>query len=307
MRVQQQSKSKIPLLGDSNNSLVLLIAINALLFIILNGLKVIYLLSYDNINAEVLFQKQILQWFVLPANTESLFNKPWVIFSYMFSHYSVWGLITTCLWLWAFGYILQDLTGNNKLIPLYIYGGFIGAVFFLLSIQFIPAFQNNLQPFIGGSAAVMCVAVAATTLAPDYRIFPMLNGGIPLWVLTVIFAAIDFGSIAKDSSSQGLAHLMAGAFGFIFIKQLRKGNDWSKWMNNFINWINDLFNPEKKYNKQNEKEKLFYKSEGKPYSKKANLTQKKLDEILDKINKEGYHMLSDEEKEFLTRASNEEL
>ena len=64
MHVQQQSKSKIPLLGDSNNSLVLLIAINALLFVILNGLKVVYLLSYDNINAEELFQKQILQWFV---------------------------------------------------------------------------------------------------------------------------------------------------------------------------------------------------------------------------------------------------
>lgn len=306
MHVQQQSKSKIPLLGDSNNSLVLLIAINALLFVILNGLKVVYLLSYDNINAEELFQKQILQWFVLPANTASLFNKPWVILSYMFAHYSVWGLIATCLWLWAFGYILQDLTGNNKLIPLYIYGGFIGAVFFLLSIKFIPAFQNNIQPFMGGSAAVMCVAVAATTLAPDYRIFPLLNGGIPLWVLTVIFAAIDFASIAKDGSSLGLAHLMAGAFGFIFIKQLRKGNDWSKWMNNFVNWVNDLFNPEKKYNNQTNKEKLFYKSEGKPYNKKANLTQQKLDEVLDKINKEGYHMLTDEEKEFLTRASKEE-
>jgi membrane associated rhomboid family serine protease len=309
MNLQETKKSRLPLLGDSNNSLVLLIAINALVFVLLNGLKIVYLLSYNNnIQAEDFFQSQILQWFILPAHAENLWNKPWVIFSYMFSHYSVWGLISSCLWLWAFGYILQDLTGNKKLFPLYLYGGFIGAIVFLISLQFIPAFQQNIpQYFIGGSAAVMCVAVATTTLAPDYRLLPMLNGGIPLWVLTVIYVAIDFASVAQKGSSIGIAHLAAGAFGFIFIKQLRKGNDWGEWMNEFADWFNDLFNPEKKYKKHSEKDKLFYKAPGKPYNKKHNLTQSKLDEILDKINKEGYHMLTEEEKEFLTRASNEDL
>ncbi|MFX9123826.1 DUF6576 domain-containing protein [Acinetobacter baumannii] len=37
------------------------------------------------------------------------------------------------------------------------------------------------------------------------------------------------------------------------------------------------------------------------------MSQQKLDEILDKIHTEGYHMLTDEEKEFLKRASKEEL
>jgi len=262
-------------LGDNNNSLVLLVAINALVFVLLNGLKIVYLLSYDNnLQAEEFFYKQILQWFILPAHTENLWNKPWVIFSYMFSHYSVWGLISTCLWLWAFGYILQDLTGNKKLFPLYLYGGFIGGIIFLISIAFIPAFQQNVpQYFMGGSAAVMCVAVAATTLAPDYRLLPMLNGGIPLWVLTLIYVAIDFASVAQSGSSIGIAHLAAGAFGFIFIKQLRKGNDWGEWMNEFANWFNDLFNPEKSIKNKARKRNCFIKHMENPTIKTQSYTK----------------------------------
>ena len=107
----------------------------------------------------------------------------------MFTHEGVWQLIGTLLWLWGFGYILQDLTGNSKLIPVYIYGGLAGAILFILTSNLIPqyyAVANEAMPLIGGGAAVMAVALATTTLAPGYRIFPMLNGGIPLWVLTLI-------------------------------------------------------------------------------------------------------------------------
>jgi len=48
MNLQETKKSRVPLLGDNNNTLVLLFAINALVFVLLNGLKVVYLLSYDN-------------------------------------------------------------------------------------------------------------------------------------------------------------------------------------------------------------------------------------------------------------------
>src|SRR5690242_20184702 len=37
-----------------------------------------------------------------------------------------------------------------------------------------------------------------STLAPDYRIFRMLNGGIPLWVLTVLFVVIDFAALGTQ-------------------------------------------------------------------------------------------------------------
>jgi uncharacterized protein YaaR (DUF327 family) len=88
---------------------------------------------------------------------------------------------------------------------------------------------------------------------------------------------------------------------------LKKGKDWSGWMNSLVDWLNDLFNPEKKHTRPSQKEKLFYRSDRSPFEKKSNVTQQKLDAILDKINQQGYHLLTEEEKEFLKRASKEEL
>ncbi len=287
----------------------MLVAINALIFVLLNFLKVIYFLSYtDNIAAETFFTKQISDWFILPASLDKLIVRPWTVFVYMFTQIRIWDLISTLLWLWGFGYILQDLTGNKKIFPIYLYGGIAGALCFLLSVNLIPALHQGITPsLVGGGAAVMAVAVATTSLAPDYRIFPLINGGIPLWVLTMIFVAFDFATVASSSGGNAIAHLAGGLMGFVFVWQLRKGNDWSNWMNDLVDWFNNLFNPNKPKKTTSLKDALFYKSSGKPFQKTANVTQQKLDEILDKINADGYQMLTDEEKEFLKRASKEEL
>ena len=307
MSIRDYGNKRIPLLGAENNALTWLIIINGTFFILLNFIHIIYFFS------EVppdFFQRQILDWFCLPASLEKLSTRPWVLFTYMFSHLGVWQLISSVLWLWSFGYILQDLTGNRKLIPIYLYGGFVGAVFYLLTNNIFPVLSqqvDTLPPMMGAGAALMAVAVGTTTLAPDYRIFPMINGGIPLWVLTLVFAAIDYATIASSSAGLGVAHLAGGAMGFIFIKQLGKGNDLGQWMIDLLNWCDNLFNPEKKNFNKPQKDTLYYKSNEAPFKKVPNITQQKLDDILDKINQEGYHMLTDEEKSFLKKASKEEL
>lgn len=295
------------LLGQDNNALVLLFAINALVFVLINFLKIVYYLS--DIPLEF-FYRQILDWFTLSPVPDVLLSRPWSLITTMFTHSSVWQLISTLLWLWAFGYILQDLAGNNKLLPIYLYGGFIGALVFVLINNLFPVLERNIlttAPLLGGGSAVMAVAVATTTLAPDYRIFPLINGGIPLWVLTVIFVAIDFATLAGGNAGVGAAHLAGGAIGFLFVKQLQRGKDWSIWMINLVNWFDDLFSPEKKHQHKKNTEKHFYRTNRKPYEKIANITQQKLDEILDKINQHGYSFLTDEEKAFLQRASDEDL
>ncbi len=75
------------------------------------------------------------------------------------------------------------------------------------------------------------------------------------------------------------------------------------WMIRLVNWINNLFNPEKKYQQQD----YSYKVIRKPYEKTHQFSQQKLDEILDKINDHGYHYLTEEEKEFLKKASKENI
>lgn len=305
----QPQPSRRPLLGATNNALILLIAINAFLFIILKFLLIVYEVSYTTTAfGGDLFFKQVLNWFILPAQADKLFTRPWTLLTYMFTNINAVMLLSNLLWLWSFGYILQDMAGNKKLIPVYLYGGLVGGISFLLSVLLVPSFSHNATEYtalVGSGTAVVAVAVATTTFAPEYRIFPLINGGIPLWILTVIFVAIDFASMGNGAVA--VAHLAAAAIGFVFVKQLGKGNDMGAWMNNFAMWFNDLFNPDKQKKQHAQKDKHFYKTAKKPYQKTANITQQKLDDILDKINQYGYAMLNEEEKEFLKRASKEEL
>ena len=294
------------LLGQDGNSLVFLLAILAIVFCLFKFLWIAYWMS--GITKPV-YEAEILQWFTLPSNLNTLATRPWTVLTYMFLHEDPMHLIGNVLWLWAFGYILQDLTGPRKLIPLFIYGGIAGGLFYVFSYNVIPVLSKAAaySNMLGASAGVMAIAIATTVLAPGYRIFPMINGGIPLWVLTLIFVVLDFAMIPVSNTGGHLAHLAGAATGFVFVHQLRRGRDWSGWMNRFFDWVNDLFNPDKRSWKKTAKDELHYQSKGtQPFKKIPNITQKRIDEILDKINQQGYRFLTEEEKDILKRASEDE-
>jgi membrane associated rhomboid family serine protease len=306
MKLMEDSFRKKMSLGQDGNSLVQLLVINAVLFVVLKFIYVIYLMS--SAQPESSFSA-VFSWFVLPANLQKLSSRPWTVLSYMFSDQRVFRFIANMVWLWSFGYILQDLTGNRKLVPIYIYGGVAGAVFFILSFHLLPQLHGRIldAQLIGANPAVVAVAVATTTVAPDYRIFPMINGGIPLWVLMVIYGLLNFSSIQFGGSGEYIANLSGAAMGFLFIFQMRKGRDWSSWMNDFFDWCNNLFNPGKMRKTKSTKDEFFYNLSGtQPFKKIPNITQKRIDDILDKINQQGYRFLTDEEKDILKRAAEKE-
>jgi membrane associated rhomboid family serine protease len=306
MNVMEDSYRKRMNLGQDGNALVQLVAVNAVLFIILKFVYVIYITLHLHPEA---YTTNVVNWFVLPASLEKLATRPWTVLTYSFSDLHVFRFIANMFWLWSFGYILQDLTGNRKLTPIYLYGAIAGAALYILSYYIFPHLQAQI-PFAtlaGANPAVIAVAVATTAVAPDYRIFPMINGGVPLWVLTLIFALINFSSIPYGDSGAYIANLAGAGIGFLFIYQMRKGNDWSVWINNFFDWCHDLFNPYRKTKIKSAKDEFFYNVSGtQPYKKIPNITQKRIDDILDKINQQGYRFLTDEEKDILKRAAEEE-
>jgi membrane associated rhomboid family serine protease len=294
------------LLGQDGNALVQLVVVNAVLFVILQFIYCIYRLENLNMTA---YQTNVVDWFILPASLDRLSSRPWTVLTYMFSERQLFRFIGNMFWLWCFGYILQDLTGNRKLVPIYLYGGIAGAVFFVLAYAVFPRLQVQLPnaELVGSNAAIIAIAVATTTVAPDYRIFPMINGGIPLWILTLLYVLINFSSISYGDSGAYLANLAGAGAGFFFIYRLRRGHDGSIWINRFFDWCNDLFNPDKKKKGRSPKDEFYYKVSGtQPFKKIPNVTQQRIDEILDKINQQGYRFLTDEEKEILKRAADEE-
>ena len=171
-------------LGQDGNQLVNLIAIVAVAFVLLKFVYVIYRFAQLS---EVDYRVNVLNKFILPGSLKAFLLQPWTLVTHMFVHDGVMRALGNLLWLWAFGYIMQDLMGNRKIIPLFVYGGLTGGILFIVIYTLFFKHQPAFGTLEGSSAGILAIAVAATVLAPRYRIFPMLNGGIPLWVLCLVF------------------------------------------------------------------------------------------------------------------------
>lgn len=306
---QQQNRHRISI-GQDGNSLTMLLAINLIVFVILAFVKVVYYFSYAD-EGLTLFNNNFFSWLTLPADMNRFLDRPWTLITHMFVHdtSNIWHILGNMLWLWAFGYILQDLTGNRHLVPLFIYGALAGALAYVLAFNFIPPLKENLsiaQGF-GASAGIMAIAIGATTMAPNYRIFTQLNGGIPIWIITVLYLVIDLATIPTTNPGGHIAHLGGALMGFVFTTMLLRGKDLGLWMNNLYDWTSNLFNPDKPSKGRTVKSQFFYKTTVTPYTKTSNITQQKIDELLDKINQKGYGSLSEDEKDLLRRASKEDL
>lgn len=306
---QQRNKHRLSI-GQDGNALTLLIAINLIVFVILAFVKVVYYFSRSE-EGLTLFYNNFFYWLTLPADLDKFIAKPWTLLTHMFVHdtQNVWHILGNMIWLWAFGYILQDLTGNRQLIPIFLYGALAGAFGYMLAYNIIPPLHehiSNAQAF-GASAGIMAIAIGTTALAPNYRIFPMLNGGIPIWIITVLYLIIDLATIPESNPGGHIAHITGGLMGFLYVAMLQRGKDWGNWMNSFYDWLSNLFNPDVPKKGKKTKSQLFYKATVQPFKKTPTVTQQRIDEILDKIGQKGYQSLTEDEKEILKRASQEDL
>jgi membrane associated rhomboid family serine protease len=306
---QQRNRHRLSI-GQDGNALTMLIAVNLIVFVILAFVKVVYYFSSGD-QGLTLFYNNFFSWLTLPAALDKFIDRPWTLLTHMFVHdtQNVWHILGNMIWLWVFGYILQDLTGNRQIIPVFLYGALAGALGYMLAYNVVPPLKEHIavsQAF-GASAGIMAVAIGTTALAPNYRIFPMLNGGIPIWVITVLYLIIDLATIPESNPGGHIAHITGGVMGFFYMMMLQRGKDWGNWMNIFYDWISNLFNPDKPKKGKSIKSQLFYKATVQPFTKTPTVTQQRIDDILDKIGQKGYHSLSEDEKEILKRASKEDL
>ena len=283
-----------------NSPVVFIIVINFTVFLFIKFLS-FGQITGDSSMAPYFTDK--LNAFLVHSSFRQTFTRPWSILTYCFFHFQFLSLVSNMLWLWCFGSILESVAGNRNTFPLYLYGGFTGAIAFLATLAFLQSTVLAPQYFLFGSnAAVMAIAVATTVLAPDFRILRQLGKGIPIWILTLIYVLVDIAGMGTMATPFYSAHLAGAIIGGLYMYSYTHGQDWGLWMNRCYYWFMGLFNPNK--GPKSIKEKVFYNT-GKqaPFTKKANLTQQRVDEILDKINQKGYKYLSAEEKEILKRAS----
>jgi len=274
----------------SGSKLNLLIGINILVFLLINVPAIFEALFFNSHHIANFSDEYLL----LPAYLPKLLTHFWTPFTYMFMHAGILHILFNMLWLYWFGQIFEEYLGKKRTLGLYLLGGFAGAAFFVVSYNTFPFYTANhaasiTGPLVGASASVMAIIVATATLLPEYTIPLILIGPVKLKWLAIVFVVMDFLGITGLNAGGELAHLGGALIGFLYIKQLKKGNDW-------IGGITNLFKPRPKMKVVSSNPSG--KSSGVP-------RQEEIDLILDKISRSGYDSLTRQEKEILFRASNE--
>lgn len=302
------ARNKRMTLGQSGNAVTMLIVVSLVLFAGLGFLKACWYLLYDKEEVEALFANDIMAQFVLPAAKDKLLSKPWTVLTHMFADVRFFSVLANMLWLWAFGSIMQELDGNKKIAPVFIYGSLAGAVAFFLSYQLITALMPYQQTatLSGGGAGVMAVAVATTLVAPQYRLLPLISGGMPLWVLTMLYLLSHLATTIPSGDTATFITLLAGAaIGSLYVWFLKMGHDWSRWMSDFFDGVGNLFNPNKQKKEIVEDD---FVSRFTAANRTGNFSsqQEEIDRILDKINEKGLQFLSKEEKELLKKVAEDD-
>lgn len=295
-------------LGEDGNALTGLFTLNAVFFLVILTLQVVYNFMQASESA---YYSEVVQWFALPATFGKFLQRPWTIITYMFSDVGreILRVISNMIWLWGFGALLQRLTGNSKLIPIYIYGGLLGGIVYLATVALMPQLKQNAANayLLGANTGTLAIAMAVTTLAPNTRFFEHIRGGIPIWVLLIIYLVIDVAGINTQGAAVIISHIGGALAGFIFVYFLRKDRDASVWMNTAYFKFFNLFTPKPPKAVISERDKIFYKQGSrKPFIKEAIITQKRIDDILDKINQHGYGALNKEEKDILKKAAQDD-
>ena len=284
----------------SGNVISQLIIVNVAVFLIINIVYVVVVLIHSDRLIPEATRTSILSWIALPGGWMPLLERPWTLITHMFVHFGIFHILFNMLCLYWFGRIIQEFIGNKKILPLYILGGVSGAFLLLLSYTLFPGLSP--APAFGASAGVLAIIVAAATLVPDYTIFLLFFGAVRLKYIAFFMIVIDLVSIPGLNSGGHIAHLGGALFGYIFIKQLQVGHDWSQPFNNFFEAIGNFFRARRqprvvhKTRKEERKKRSSDVSEGK---------QQQIDAILDKIARSGYDSLTKEEKEFLFKVSKE--
>ncbi|MBS1532835.1 MAG: rhomboid family intramembrane serine protease [Bacteroidetes bacterium] len=274
----------------SGSRVMLLVWINIIVFLVIFVPATIEQL-FSGFGRPSVITTEVYEYLSLPSYLPKLLHRPWTPFTYMFIHAGIFHILFNMLWLYWMGQIFEEYLGNKRTVGLYILGGLSGAFFFVAAYNIFPYFSHTdlvaLSTNVGASAAIMAIIVATATLVPDYTIYLFIIGPVRLKWLALFFVVLDFLSISGLNAGGEISHLGGALFGFIYIKQLQRGND-------IVGFFANQF-------KKRSKLKVAAKNGAQNTGSKPR--QEEVDRILDKISRTGYDSLSKQEKEILFRAS----
>lgn len=296
-----------------NNAVVQIIVINVIIFLAVAIFKLFMRFSE---NLDVYYG--VMQYLMMPGEINKFFTRPWTIVTYFFLHEGFFHILFNMLFLYWFGKLIQEFLGSEKVVNLYVLGGLVGGLTYLLIYNILPdSFSQQVETsmMLGASAGVYAIVVGAAAFMPNYTFFLLLLGPVRIKYIAIFYVVVSLVSASDNVNLGGnLAHLGGALIGYLYIKQIQQGNDFGAWISATLDSIKKLFVRDPKI-------KVSYKREGakwsgssskrskssssgkKGTSRKGDVSQDEIDAILDKISEKGYESLSQEEKQKLFNAS----
>jgi membrane associated rhomboid family serine protease len=260
---------------QKHSKLTILMVINIVIFLIIN--VSIGVFGTDVIAANL----------GLHLNLHEFAVKFWTLFTYMFSHKDLGHVFYNMLVLYFTARLFLNVLSEKQLLFSYITSGLFGGVILLiLSAIFPNSFINS--TLYGSSAAVIGVVACLAMTIPNapVSLFGLLEMKYKYQALLifVIFTIIDF----NINTGGKISHFGGAFFGLFFGYMLKNGKDISN-----LSFFKKTGKPPLKV--------VHNASSVKPSSSFAN--PQTIDNLLDKISKNGYDNLSKEEKDLLFKLS----
>ena len=263
-----------------------LIVLNVLFFVIPFFLQTLFYLF--NIPSTT-----FLSWFhLLPSFTEVLF-RPWTLITYSFLHGNFMHILCEMIFIHS---MYLNLFSEQQFLKNYLLGVLVGGLVFLIGYNLFPVFNGMYPPLVGASAGVMAILIFVATYTPDQEV-RLLFINVKLQYIGIALVVVDILQIPNGNAGGRLAHLGGAFLGFLYAKQLQKGNDIGSGLDRIWTFISSPFTEKKAQNMH-----TVHRSKTVSKKKTQNGQQQKIDAILDKISTSGYESLTQEEKDFLFRA-----
>ena len=272
-----------------------LIALNVLFFVLpllINTFLYLFKIPIDS----------YIIWFQLSSSFGELVFKPWTLITYSFLHSGFFHLFFNMYIFLFASRLFLNLFKSNSLLNVYFLGIIVGGLLFLFSYNFFPVFENSKPYMIGSSAGVMSLLIFMSTYSPNIEVRLILLN-VKLLYIGIVFIMLDVIQIPYGNAGGHIAHLGGALLGFIYANKLKNGVDIGLPFERIVLKVSTLF----QFNKT--KMNIVYKNKSGKKSivrndNNSETNQKKIDEILDKINSSGYESLSKKEKDFLFKAGN---
>lgn len=247
-----------------------------------------------------------LHYLEVPADVVRLLMQPWSLLTYMFLHADVFHLLFNMLWLYWFGQLFLYNYSSKHLRGLYLLGGIVGGLFYLLAYNVFPYFQGLVGHswLLGASASVLAIVVASAVGMPEYRLNLLLVGQVRLKYVAMIVVLSDLLFITSNNAGGHIAHLGGALIGWWFARGIRDGKyDATLWINRVLDALMGLPDRISRPKKPRMKVHVGKHAKDYDYNARKKAADDEIDSILDKIRRSGYDGLTAEEKRKLFDAS----